>query len=114
MRKTATKTTTQDSGLQRLADGSITCKLRGRSIKLHSLDLNDLAAFEQEIGPLSSLENQAVQAQAVRFVLWRSILHDQPEATIDDAGRLFGIADLDAMGEVVSALFQPEAEAGAE
>jgi hypothetical protein len=120
MRKTPAKPTRPDdpvafsplTDLQKLAGGAVTCTIGGRELKLQPLDLNDLVAFEAEVGPLSCLEDKTIQATAVRFVLWRSILHGNPEATLEDAGRLFGMDDLDAMGEVLALLFQPAAEVG--
>lgn len=85
-----------------------------RTVQLHRLDLNDLAAFEEAIGPLSLLQDKSTQARSVRFVLWRSLLHGDPEATIEDAGRLITATDLDKLGEAMTALFSGETDTGSE
>jgi hypothetical protein len=75
------------------------------TVELYPLDLNDLAEFEEAIGPLALLQDPSTQARAVRFVLWRSLLHGDETATLQDAGKLIKASDLDKLGEAMTGLF---------
>jgi hypothetical protein len=109
---TPTPTAAPPTDLEILAGGAVAITIGARTVTLHPLDLNDLAAFEVEVGPLSAIEDPKTQVRAVRFVLWRSLLHEDPNATLEDAGRLVGINDLDALGEAMRALFLGGPQAG--
>ena len=100
MRKTPPK-----AGLADLQGKPFPIVLGDITVQLHPLDLNDLAEFEEAIGPLSLLQDPATQARAVRFVLWRSLLHGDETATLQDAGKLIKASDLDKLGEAMTALF---------
>lgn len=109
---TPTPTAAPPTDLEVLAGGAVAVTIGDRTVTLHPLDLNDLAKFEVEVGPLSALEDPATQVRAVRCVLWLSLLHEDPNATLEDAGRLVGINDLDALGEAMRALFLGGPQAG--
>jgi hypothetical protein len=107
MRKAAPKT-----GIADLQAKPFPIVLGDITVQLYPLDLNDLAEFEEAIGPLSFLQDPATQARAVRFVLWRSLLHGDEAATLQDAGRLIKASDLDRLSEAMAVLFSGETDAG--
>lgn len=103
---------TPKAGIADLQARTVPVVLAGHTVELHPLDLNDLAEFEDAIGPLSLLQDPATQARAVRFVLWRSLLHGDETATLQDAGRLIRASDLDRLGEAMAVLFSDETDTG--
>lgn len=106
--------TTPKAGIADLQARAVPVVLNGRTVELHPLDLNDLAEFEEAIGPLALLQDPSTQARAVRFVLWRSLLHGDEAATMQDAGRLIKASDLDRLSEAMAVLFSGETDTGSE
>lgn len=80
-------------------------------------DFNALAALEEKTGKnmLDAASWQSEDARFVRLILWASLLHEDPELTVEDAGALMhpeNLPKIMAALKAQTAIAMPEAPPG--
>lgn len=63
------------------------------------LDLNDLVELEEAFGPLETLNLNSLKV--LRFILWRFLLHTEPEVTLEQSGTRYNIEQVMAEARLV-------------
>lgn len=92
---------------QKIADGHTKACFNGKEISFHSPTLSDLCDFEDEFGDLEEVfspKSKKSKIKAMRFLLWLSMRHDEPDLTIKDAGDRFALADMEEDGPAMDVL----------
>ena len=93
--------------LQKIANGGMTATFNEQKITFHSPTLSDLCEFEDAFGDLEavfSVRSKVSKTKAMRFLLWRSMLHAEPELTLEEAGNRISFSDMAEDGPAIEVL----------
>ena len=71
---------------------------------LRKLSLRDFGEFEAEFGSLDALQDQTRKIRGITFLLWRAMLTEYPEATLEQVADLLPLEQLDQIQKALNVM----------